>query len=165
MVTIITKPGTHHKLTLGTQRFQMVTSLTYAKEYSAYPGLYVPLPEIEELLMDKNRNMIQPAINMDEFDSFFKIEVSLPGIHKENIVIAVEDHNLTVKVVRKEHTTRISTPRIHEFDVNYFERQINLPDEADTEFTTAEYHDGILTLIVPKVTEHSTVHSNRIVVY
>lgn len=143
----------------------MIIHMTNNQNFSAYPGIYVPLPETEELLTDKKRSMIPPAINMDEFDDFFKIEVLLPGTHKENIVIGVEGHNLTVKVVHKDDANNVSTTRIHEFDVNYFERQIDLPFNADAEFTTAEYRDGILTLIIPKVTEHSPVHSNRIVVY
>lgn len=143
----------------------MIVFLANNQNYSAYPGIYVPLPETEELLIDKKRSMIQPAINMEEFDNFFKIEVSLPGVHKENIVIGVEGHNLTVKVVHKDDANNVSIARIHEFDVNYFQRQIDLPHNSDPGFTTAEYRDGILTLITPKVTELSPAHSNRIVVY
>ena len=132
---------------------------------SAYPGSYIPMPEIEELLNEQKTCMTQPAINMDEFDSLFKIEVSLPGIHKQDIVIQAEDSSLTVKVIHKDNSSAISKSRIHEFDMNYFERHIKLPEDADAEFTTAEYRDGILYLIIPKVTEHSGIPPHRIVVY
>lgn len=143
----------------------MGRSTIYIEESSAYPGQYVPMPDIEDLLKDKKGCMKQPAINIDEFDNFFRIEVSLPGIQKQDIVIFVEDHTLTIKVIHKEQGGASGKPRIHEFDVNYFERQVSLPGEADTEFTTAEYREGILNLIIPKVPEHSSVAQGRIVVY
>src|SRR5512138_3901615 len=115
----------------------------YIDESSAYPGHYVPMPDIEELLSNRKSCMTQPAINMDEFDNFYKVEVSLPGIHKQDIVIFVEDHILTIKVIHKEQDTSHGRSRIHEFDVNYFERQITLPEETEAEFATAEYNDGI----------------------
>lgn len=143
----------------------MGKKLTHITDCSAYPGRYVPMPEIEELLNDKKRCMTQPAINMDEFDSLFRIEVSLPGIHKEDIMILVDDHTLTIKVIHKEHGGAPGRPRIHEFDVNYFERQIELPEKCDAEFISAEYRDGILNLLIPKVTEHSGYQPGEIVVY
>lgn len=109
--------------------------------------------------------MTQPAINMDEYDNFYKVEVSLPGIHKEDIVIFVEDHILTVEVIHKERSAFQGRSRIHEFDMNYFERQIALPEGTEAEFATAEYKEGILTLIIPKLTEHSGFRPGRIVVY
>lgn len=143
----------------------MGRSTIYIEECSAYPGQYVPMPDIEDLLRAKQGCMKQPAINIDEFDNFFRIEVSLPGINKQDIVIFVEDYTLTIKVIHKEHTGAPGKPRIHEFDVNYFERQISLPEEADAEFTTAEYREGILNLIIPKVPEHARAPQGRIVVY
>lgn len=143
----------------------MDKSLTYIEECPAYPGKYVPMPEIEELLKDKKRHMTLPSINMDEFDNFFRVEVSLPGIHRQDIVVLVEDSILTIKVIHKDSHPAICKPKIHEFDMNYFERQITLPQDADTEFATAEYRDGILSMLVPKTPDHSKLHPGRIVVY
>lgn len=143
----------------------MGKDLTHIADCSAYPGKYVPMPEIEELIVDKKICMTQPAINMDELDNFFKVEVSLPGIHKQDILIFVEDHILTIRVIHKENDYPSSTQRIHEFDINYFERQIALPEDSDLEFITAEYRDGILNLIIPKVAKHSRFHPGKIVVY
>lgn len=123
------------------------------------------MPEIESLLNDKKNCMKQPPLNIDEYDDFFRIEVSLPGTHKQDIVVFVEDHILTIKVVHKENSGAASKPWVHEFDMNYFEREVTLPDDADTEFATAEYREGILILLIPKVANHSKVHPGRIVVY
>ena len=143
----------------------MVKPLAHIADCSAYPGQYVPMPEVEELLKRQKGCMTQPAINMDEFDNFFKIEVSLPGVRKEDIGILVQEDVLIIKVMHKDQGVSISRPKIHEFDVNYFERQILLPEKTDAEFTTADYREGILNLIIPKVSDHSTLHSCRIVVY
>jgi HSP20 family protein len=139
--------------------------LIYADEYSTYPGKYVPMPEIEELLKDKNQCLTQPSVNLDEFDNFFRIEVSLPGIKKQDIIILVEENVLTIDVVHKGQSIFESTSRIHEFNMNYFERQIVLPHEADAEFAAAEYRDGILTLTIPKTPKPSAFHQGKIVVY
>lgn len=143
----------------------MESGFTYIEECSAYPGGYNPMPEIQELLNDKRNCMKQPPLNIDEFDDFFRIEVSVPGTHKQDIVVFVEDHILTIKVIHKENNAGASKPWIHEFDMNYFEREVSLPEDADTEFATAEYREGILSLLIPKVTNHSKVHPGRIVVY
>ena len=143
----------------------MVKNLAHIADCSAYPGRYVPMPEVEELLKRQKGCMAQPAINMDEFDNFFKIEVSLPGVRKEDIGILVQEDMLIIKVMHKDQGGLASKPKIHEFDVNYFERQILLPEKTDAEFTTADYREGILNLIIPKVSDHSTLHSCRIVVY
>lgn len=143
----------------------MGSSSIYIEESLTYPGQYVPMPDIEELLRDNKGCMKQPAINMDEFDDFFRIEVSLPGIHRQDIVTFVEDLTLTIKVIHTDQGGTPSRPRIHEFDVNYFERQIELPENCDAEFVSAEYREGILNLIIPKVIERSAFHPGKIVVY
>jgi HSP20 family molecular chaperone IbpA len=109
----------------------MGNRLTYGGECSTYPGKYTPLPELDELSNDKRKCMTQPPLNIDEFDNFFMVEVSLPGIHRQDIIVFVEDNILTNKVIHKESNAFTSKPRIHEFDMNYFERQISLPDNAD----------------------------------
>ena len=143
----------------------MECGLTYIEKCSAYPGEYIPMPEIEKLLNDKKNCMKQPPLNVDEYDIFFRIEVSLPGTHKQDIVVSVEGHILSIKVIHKDDNRTVSRSWIHEFDMNYFEREVTLPDDADTEFATAEYKEGILTLLIPKVANHSKVHPGIIVVY
>lgn len=143
----------------------MSKDLTNIAECSAYPGQYVPMPDMAGLLSNRKTFMKQPAINVDEFDNFFKVEVLLPGIHKQDITILVDDHTLTIKVIHKDHDTSRANSRIHEFDVNYFERQISLPGKTDTEFTAAEYKEGILSLIIPKTTNQPTSHPGSIAVY
>lgn len=139
--------------------------LIHSDECLVYPGKYIPLPETDELLEQQKNYMKEPSVNIDEFDDFFRLEVSLPGIHREDIVVFVEDHILTVKVIHKNENVVTGKPCIHEFDMNYFERQITLPEEADTGFATAQYRDGILNLLVPKTAEHSKSHPGRIAIY
>lgn len=142
----------------------MRNSLTYNTECSAYPGKYVPMPELEELLNDKKQCMT-PPLNVDEFDDCFRVELSLPGIYRQDIVVSVEDSILTIKVIHKDANVTANKPWIHEFDVDYFERQVTLPINANPEFTAAEYREGILRLLIPKTNGHSILRPGRIVVY
>ena len=138
---------------------------THIADCSAYPGQYVPMPDIDELLSNKKTCMKQPAINMDEFEDFFKVQVLLPGIQRQDIAIFADDHTLTIKVKHKDHDPLPARSRIHEFDADYFERELSLPGDTDTQFTAAEYKEGILNLIIPKTTNQAKPHPGSIAVY
>ena len=143
----------------------MSNILPYKEGCSAYPGEYVPMPEIEELLRDKGNCMTQPLINVDEFDALYKVNVSLPGIQRQDIMVLAENNILSVKVIHNDVGDLSCRSKIHEFDLNYFERQIELPEDADPEFATAEYKEGILEIHIPKIIKLTKIPPGRIVVY
>ncbi|HEX6847987.1 MAG TPA: Hsp20/alpha crystallin family protein [Chitinophagaceae bacterium] len=139
--------------------------LLYAEAFFTYPGGYVPLPETEKLLKDRDKDMTQPLVNMDEFEHLFRMEVSLPGVQKQDIIVYVEENVITIDVARKDEKSFPAEPRMHEFDVNYFERKILVPENTAVEMSTAEYKDGILHLYIPKVNDPVRPHAGKIVVY
>ena len=147
----------------------MKSNLLYEKEYSAYPGEYIPMPETEALLRElkltAKESDISPLVNMDEYDDCFKIEVALPGIRREEIFIQSHDTILQVAVLHKAHEMAEKKLQIHEFDHNCFHRNILLPENADAEFIAAEYREGILTIHIPKDGESCTISTNQVVVY
>jgi HSP20 family protein len=144
--------------------------LTYMKEYTVYPGEYNPSQGvkslIEELQMPGKNFAVRPLVNMDEFKDCFTIEVVLPGVRREDIYINIHDAVLSIAVLntnRKEF--RSKKLQIHEFDTTSLERHILLPDNADTEFVSAEYKQGILSLYIPKTEEPSKTGNKQIIVY
>ncbi|HJS54320.1 MAG TPA: Hsp20/alpha crystallin family protein [Chitinophagaceae bacterium] len=143
----------------------MESSLTYNETCSAYPGQYVPLPDIETSKTDQMNIVTEPLINMDEFDDYFRIEVAIPGIRKEDILISLHDNVLSVTVCHRPAPGAVKKTRIHEFDVSYFERHILLPEDADAQLISAEYKVGILNLYIPKAIEPAKNHPVQIAVY
>jgi len=138
--------------------------------YTVYPGEYMPLPETEQLLEQtaipgKDR-AAEPPINMEELPASFTIEVAVPGAKREDFLISVQDHIMSIQVLhRKPEMTGEITAKVHEFETECCKRQILLPDHADSEFISAEYRQGILYLQMPKTQGLSKAPYHRIVVY
>lgn len=139
-------------------------------EYSVYPGNYVPmLNEIEineEIVKTRQDSMVVPSANITESGEFYKVEIALPGVNREGFLVYAEKNVISVYAV--QHHQKVRDPekfRLHEFSCNCFERHIELPADADTEFVSAEYKEGVLRIYVPKASGQSIVQHTRIVVY
>ncbi|MGZ8524224.1 MAG: Hsp20/alpha crystallin family protein [Chitinophagaceae bacterium] len=147
----------------------MKTNLAEAKEYSAYPGEYSPMPEAEVLLKElklaTNDRGATPLVNMREYKDSFRIDVIIPGVRREDIFIHVQDSILTIMVLHMACEKLKKELQIHEFDTRCLERHILLPENADAEFVSAEYKQGILSLQIPKAKEPPVFKSQQIVVY
>ena len=147
-----------------------MNAVLHRSEYSVYPGNYVPmLNEIEineEIAKTKQDGIMIPSVNITESGDFYKVEIALPGVDRQSFVVYADKNILSVYVVR--HEQKIGDPekfRLHEFNCNCFERHIELPGDADTEFVSAEYKEGVLRIHVPKTSERSIIQHTRIVVY
>jgi len=148
--------------------FCMTSYFTYAKECMVYPGEYTPMPEIEALLGESiihSRASAKPLVNMDELTDCFKFKVALPGVKREDIFIHACNNILSVAVLHKDCKKLKEQLQIHEFETECFGRNIVLPENADTEFASAEYKEGILNLIIPKAYKHGMNTLQQIMVY
>ena len=142
----------------------------YKNDCSIYPGDYVPLlkaEEIEEELKHSHEGEILfPPVNITELADSFKVEVAIPGVRREDFLVHVNENILFVRVLHKEYVLE-ETERfqLHEFNYQCFDRQVVLPDNADAEFTSAEYKSGILRLYISKTEQPSKNRHTTIVVY
>lgn len=89
-------------------------------------------------------------VNMDEFTDCFKIEVTVPGIKREDIFVHVQGDILSIIVLLKDSLELKKNLKIHEYNAEHLERYIVLPPNADTEFVSAEHTQGMLKLCIPK---------------
>ena len=147
-----------------------MNTVLHNSEYSIYPGHYVPmLNEIdvnEEIVRTKQNDIVMPLVNISDSNGSYKIEVAVPGVDRENFLVYANKNILSVYVVHQHQM--VNDPkkfRLHEFSCCCYERHIELPGDADTEFVSAEYKEGVLRIYVPKASEQSTVEHTRIVVY
>ncbi len=85
-------------------------------------------------------------------DDKYVINVDLPGHKKEDIEISLEDDILTVKANRKQEEKQFI------LDERYYgelSRSYRLQDVKD-EGIKANYENGVLAIVVPKLTEAET---------
>ncbi len=129
-----------------------------------YPGEYVGNGEIEKI---KNNNKQTVALNLTELPDLFKIEMFIPGVSREDIVIDIVDNVLTVRVTQKKKIKCIGEVcSVKEFESEgHIERKVVLPKKIDAIFTNAEYKSGVLKLHVPKSNKEEKITKTRIVVY
>jgi HSP20 family protein len=91
-----------------------------------------------------------PACNAYEDERSYWVQAALPGLHREDIEIVVEDQVLTIKGERKEEAPKDRTYFVREFNRGSFVRSFKLPNTADQGKVAATYQDGVLMVEVPK---------------
>jgi HSP20 family protein len=92
-----------------------------------------------------------PPVNVSEDREKYQIEVSVPGIEKENIKVSREKNMLTVSY-EQENANEYKEKDYHrkEFQSNSFSRSFELPSDVDLEKISSKHHEGILTINLPK---------------
>jgi HSP20 family protein len=101
------------------------------------------------------------AGNLYETNESYILQVPLPGVKVDELEITARENVLTL-----QGTTEIAAPTGARaiwggMAGEEFREQIQLPGDVDVERASAEYHDGILTLTLPKA-EHARVRTIKI---
>ncbi|WP_143774101.1 Hsp20/alpha crystallin family protein [Niastella vici] len=131
---------------------------------SIYPGIYQPVfTREQEPIQVKNS---KPPVNIIEFPDYYQIEMPVPGFQNNNFFIKTQGCSLLI-VARKEFSNAIEEAHyhLHGFRYQYITRNIDLPHDADTEFGTAEYKNGVLYIYVYKTSCPMQNNQNFIIVY
>ena len=94
-----------------------------------------------------------PALDLYQSGDHFIAMIELPGMRKEDIDISLHDGTLTISGERKHESTNGDKAERTERYVGTFRRSIALPTQVDANKVSATYHDGILTVTLPKAEE------------
>ncbi len=137
---------------------------------SIYPGEYVPFLSEKEVTEAINRidrkDIIQPAVNITEQTGAYKIEVVIPGVEREELLIYANGNILSICAVNSEKiNSTLRNLQVQEFSYKWFDRHILLPENADSTFISAEYRSGIVVLHIPKAANAVKNMHTRIIVY
>jgi len=113
-----------------------------------YNGL---LNDFENDVFKHQNNDDVPAVNIQEDEKQFLLELAVPGMKKDDFKIDLENQVLTISSEIKEETeeTENSYTR-REFVYNSFSRSFTLPKNIVSEKIKADYKDGILKISLPK---------------
>jgi HSP20 family protein len=90
-------------------------------------------------------------VNITESADGFNLEVSVPGINKEDIKVNIEKGLLTISYDKKEEQKAEDVKSIRrEFSHRSFKRSFTIADQINAEAIQAKYENGILKLYLPK---------------
>lgn len=106
----------------------------------------------DDFFQNWKREMNVPAVNVKELDDSFKMEFAVPGMKKDDFKIEVKENMLIVsceKKMEKEEKKDDFTRR--EFSYSSFNRSFWMPENTKPDAIKAEYKDGILMLMIPKM--------------
>jgi HSP20 family protein len=114
----------------------------------------------------ENNNKSVPAINIQQNENGFTVEVAAPGMTKEECNVRIDDdNNLVIDFEKKSETEdrdKKGTYLRREFSYSRFQRTMILPDNIEKENISAKVENGVLTVEIPTVTEEKVPVSRQI---
>jgi HSP20 family protein len=94
------------------------------------------------------------AIDVEENDTTYVVTTNLPGVKPADIEINLNDNVLTLTAeTKEEHREDNKRMLIQERRYGKFSRSVRFPVLVNSENVEADYHDGVLTVSVPKAAE------------
>jgi len=95
-----------------------------------------------------------PSLDISETDKAVELKLDLPGVTAKEIDIRLNGNLLTVSGERKEEQEK-KGKTYHRVERRYgnFSRSITVPCSVQEDEIAAEYHDGVLSITLPKTDE------------
>lgn len=95
---------------------------------------------------------LSPKIQVTENQDVVKITAEIPGIDEKDIDLEVSaDGILSISGEKKNESEESSKDNcFSEISYGTFKRTLQLPWDLDYEAITAKYHNGVLTISIPK---------------
>jgi HSP20 family protein len=115
-----------------------------------FEDLFWPFSRRGELLTDvRSRN---PPMDLADLGDKYEMHVELPGIPKEDISVEVTPNCIEICAEHEESKENNDKNWLRrERSSTGFYRSLELPDEIKSDDVDAEFKDGILTVMLPKV--------------
>jgi HSP20 family protein len=92
-----------------------------------------------------------PAVDIYETEGELVVKADLPDVNEKDIDIRIENNTLTITGERKfeQKVNKDNYLRV-ERAYGTFSRSFSLPNTVNTEAVQADYHNGLLTVHLPK---------------
>ena len=114
------------------------------------------MPTLFNELMNLNDTTYStPRMNIMETKDNYKLELCIPGLTKEDVKLSIDaEGNLVVEMVKETKNEKKEEMRYlrHEFSVEHFRQTVMLPEDIHKEQISAKVENGILDIVIPKVT-------------
>lgn len=109
--------------------------------------------------------MNAPAVNIQETENSFNLEMAAPGVKKEDFNVEYKDDRLTISAESKSENEEKDDKNYtrREFSYARFERSFKLPEKwIDSDNIQAKYEDGILHVTIPKKSDEMSNNAKKI---
>ena len=109
-----------------------------------------------ELMNWNDTNYSTPRMNIMETKDNYKLELCIPGLTKDDVKLSIDtEGNLVVEMTKETKNEKKNEEMRylrHEFSVEHFRQTVMLPEDIHKEQISAKVENGILDIIIPKVT-------------
>jgi HSP20 family protein len=95
----------------------------------------------------------RPHLEVYETSEALTVRAELAGIDEETLDVAVEEHLLRVRGVRRREASNEERRVYHQMDIAYgpFAAEVFIPFAIATDEVEATYENGVLQVVLPKV--------------
>jgi len=114
-------------------------------------GLRVFQDSLSRLLSEPTSRPWSPPVDIYETENELVLKADLPEVSLKDIDVRVENQTLTIAGERKFEKSE-ETKGFHRIERAYgnFVRSFAVPNTFDTEKISAEFHNGVLSVSLPK---------------
>ena len=109
-----------------------------------------------ELLNWNDTTYSTPRMNIMETKDNYKLELCIPGLTKDDVKLSIDtEGNLVVEMTKETKNEKKNEEMRylrHEFSVEHFRQTVMLPEDIHKEQISAKVENGILDIVIPKVT-------------
>ncbi len=94
-----------------------------------------------------------PAVNVSETEKEFRLVVAAPGMDKKDFKVGAYDELLTISAEKEKEEREEKNGRYNRREYNYssWSRSFTLPENCDAGKIDAEYKNGELKIVIPKL--------------
>lgn len=94
-----------------------------------------------------------PAVNVNETDTDFRLSIAAPGLEKKDFKVEAFDDMLTISAEHEREEKEEKNGRYNRREYNYssWSRSFSLPENCDFGKINAEYKNGELKILIPKM--------------
>ena len=111
-----------------------------------------PLSDLEDYWAKNFRGFVPLAVDIGENGKTYTITAELPGVEEKDIEVSVEDGVLVIRgEKRQEKEEKDKQHYMAERRYGSFQRMFALPKGTDESKLEARFHNGVLTISVPKL--------------
>lgn len=113
-------------------------------------------PSFSHQLALKKVSTWRPAVEIKQSENDYKVKVQLPGVNKDDIEVELDNDFMTITAQieeeKEEKEQKEKNIKYHtcEFRYGKYKRTISFDQPIRSEDATADYKNGILTIILPK---------------
>ncbi len=103
---------------------------------------------------DEEAEKLMMPVEVRDKKHEYDIRAELPGVKKEDLDIDLNNNYLTIRAVKSaEKSEEEKSYSKSEFSYGEFSRTVYLPQEVDAEKVEAKMDNGVLKIVIPKITD------------